>query len=374
MRLTNLNAYYSTEYGKGLKSRRARDIARIRIIAVPEMGDNGDYSPCAYIRLLQPLDYLRELELIDFKIATAEEALKIGGDIFYCHRTSSCNEGSAVALARHARECGAKLFYDLDDNLLKIDEAHPESKQLSGIRVVVEKFLQEADAVFYSTRELKRQLANSSKRQFVMDNALDQRLIADFPTLDTEELAGTNQSVGIIYMGTYTHSHDFDLVSKVLNQVLEDFGDRVKVGILGVTPRSKLPSGIRRIYPPDVVGSSYPAFMSWLTARREWQIGISPLQDTQFNDAKSPIKALDYISMGAVPIVSDVEAYRSLPATAVERVANRPENWYKSIASLVSSESKRQHMAERGRDYFLSRATLEATVDERIETLAQAME
>jgi hypothetical protein len=175
-------------------------------------------------------------------------------------------------------------------------------------------------------------------------------------------------------MGTYTHSHDFDLVLKVLNQVLEDFGDRVKVGILGVTPRSKLPSGIRRIYPPDVVGSSYPAFMSWLTARREWQIGISPLQDTQFNDAKSPIKALDYISMGAVPIVSDVQAYRSLPATAVERVSNRPENWYKSIASLVSSESKRQHMAERGRDYFLSRATLEATVDERIETLAQAME
>lgn len=373
MPATAINGYYLSGYSDELISVRSSTPNRLSVVAVPEMGDNGDYSPCAYIRLLQPLDYLRELGLINLRILSAEEALRSRADILYCHRTSSADEKSASALIRYARENGIKLFYDLDDNLLRIDEKHPESKQLLGIVKIVETFLAHADVVFFSTIELRRQLLGLTKQSLVMGNALDQRLIADRDSLFLEKNATAPDKVGIMYMGTYTHSHDFELVTKVLKEIVEDFGDRVHVGILGVTPSAILPRKVKRVYPPASVGSSYPAFMSWMTAQREWQIGISPLQETPFNAGKSKIKALDYIAMGAVPVVSDVEAYRSIPSAAAVKVSNSFESWYEAIASLVSSPGERSAVAKKGSEYFLKHGTLEATVEERIETLARAL-
>lgn len=342
---------------------------KLRVTVIPEIGDDGDFTPCAYIRLLLPLDYLHHLGLIRLTVASKHTAHLQEFDLLFCQRTSSCDLGEAESILASTRNSGKRLFYDIDDNLLDIDESHPEYRALSRNASVVRAFLEGASAVFCSTEELKKQLLPQSTKSFVLRNALDQRLIS--PRGGRSDIA--SGKAGILYMGTQTHNSDFDLIATTLSQIIQDFGDRVRVGIIGVTTNPRLPSGVERVAVPSSVGSSYPAFMTWLSRQSSWNIGLSPLVDTGFNRAKSEIKALDYMSMGAVSIVSNVTAYRNLPDQAVVKVENTPSAWYRAIASQIEAPDHLTETARSGHELLLQRFTLEAQLSERIRVLRMAL-
>lgn len=339
----------------------------LRVVVIPELGGDGDYSPCAYIRLLLPLDYLRDLGLIHLTIASRHRALKEKADLLFCQRTSNCNAGEAQAIVDHARAAGMPLFYDLDDNLLEIEPSHPEHEILARNAATVRTFLDGADAILLSTENLRRQIAPSATHAFVLPNAIDHRMIS--PPAGTPR----HGRVGILYMGTQTHNDDFELVSGALSRVATEFGKRVRLGIIGVTTSARLPQGISRVEVPSSVGTSYPAFMSWLTGQTAWQIGLSPLRETRFNAAKSAIKALDYMAMGALSLVSRVPAYEGLPDEVVRKVRNTPAEWYDAIAACLQDEERLIATGVRARAVLMQSYTLEAQLGDRLGILNRAL-
>ena len=74
---------------------------RTSIVLVPEQLDNGEFSPCAYIRLLQPLDHPAIGRSFDIVLADAEEALRYAADIVATQRYAVPDLGAAD------RACGA---------------------------------------------------------------------------------------------------------------------------------------------------------------------------------------------------------------------------------------------------------------------------
>ncbi len=355
-------------YGDYLNVSKRTKSSRLHIVAVPELNDDGDYSPCAYIRLLLPLDYMKCIGIIDLTITSAERVSDYAADVIFCQRTSSCSKSQALALLSHARRSRTPIFYDLDDNLLEIDSTHPEIEKLKAKEEIIRIFLSAADAVFFSTDRLRADISTRTEKTFVQKNTLDQRIIAD-----RQRVNEGNNRLGILYMGTNTHHSDFGLVSWALSRIVREFGATVKVGILGVTQSTNLPSGIERVSSPPSVGTSYPAFMSWLTGVAEWNIGISPLRDSKFNSAKSPIKALDYMAMGALSIVSNGAAYESLPSDVVVKVDQDPTKWFEAIASAVEDCERRVLMTQRGIDLLNNSFTLETSLSNRIDLLRTAL-
>jgi glycosyltransferase involved in cell wall biosynthesis len=166
-------------------------------------------------------------------------------------------------------------------------------------------------------------------------------------------------------MGTATHDADLALITPVARRLRAEFGAEVSIEIIGVTSRSDISPDLVRVALPATATRSYPAFVSWFTRNRRWDIGIAPLMDSAFNRCKSAIKAMDYMGLGLAVVVSDVEAYRDLPNDAVLRVANDPDSWYEALAGLVRDAGWRRQRAETGLHRFSQLYTLAAQSESR---------
>lgn len=340
---------------------------RTSVVVVPELLDNGQFSPCAYIRLLQPLDHPAIGAGFDIVLADAEEALRYRADIIATQRYAVPDVAAAAALAAHCRRTGATLAYDLDDDLLHIPRDHSDARELRPKAKVVQRLLRDAGAVFVSTPALAESLAPLRPDAVVVPNGLDERLWADLPTGATPERRARAGPVRLLCMGTATHARDFAVIEPALGRLKDTFGGRVTIDILGVSTRADLPDWVNRPAMPQNATATYPGFVNWITQQAGWDIGLAPLADTAFNRCKSAIKTLDYAALGLAVVASDVAVFRGSLAEGPGGMlaANRPDAWYAALSRLVRDRELRRGLARGAVEAFTAQGTLARQAEAR---------
>jgi glycosyltransferase involved in cell wall biosynthesis len=340
---------------------------RTSIVLVPELLDNDQYSPCAYIRLLQPLDHPAARGGFDIVLADAEEALCYRADIIATQRYAVPDMAAADALAAHCRRTGATLAYDLDDDLLHIPRDHPDAPALRPKAKVVQRLLRDAGAVFVSTPALAASLAPLRRDAVVVLNGLDERLWSDRPAGVLPGRRERGGPVRVLCMGTATHGADFSLIEPALARLKETFGGRVTIDMLGVSTRADLPDWMTRPAMTPSATATYPGFVNWITQQPGWDIGLAPLADTAFNRCKSAIKTLDYAALGLAVVASDVAAYRGSLAdgTGGMLAANEPGAWYAALSRLVRDAELRRGLACGAVEAFAAQGTLARQAEAR---------
>ncbi len=324
---------------------------------MPERYDTGGLTPCAYIRLLQPLDHPSLAGLFDIVLANPETIFDYNVDVIVTQRHAIPDPDTANRLADHARRTGAKLLFDLDDDLLNVPATHPDAKTLRPLAKTVRRMLTIADAVWLSTPGLAQRLAPLRPDALVMENRLDERIWTHTPA----PTAFRDDPVRILCMGTSTHDRDFAMIEPALLRLKSEYGDRIVIDVLGMTSRCELPPTLNRIGPTTHASRSYPGFVNWLTSTQpRWHIGLAPLLDTAFNLSKSPIKAMDYAAIGLAVLASDTPVYRGSLADgpAGQLVTNDPRAWHTALDWLIRNQSLRQTIASGARQAFLTQATL----------------
>ncbi len=341
-------------------TRRSRPV----IAVVPEYFDNGGPTPCAFIRLLQPLHHPEITRDFDIVLADAKTVLDHGADIILTHRFAMPDVKAADALMRHARDARATLVYDLDDDLLRIAPNHPEAAELRPLGKTVRRMLGHADAVWVSTPALAQSLHAIRPTVTLAPNGLDERLWSAPPPRDCRP----HQPTRILCMGTTTHCHDFALVIPALARLKEEFGAAVEIDIIGMTNETELPAGLNRVGLPNNAAQSYPGFVNWLTTQLPgWHIGLAPLLETPFNLCKSAIKTMDYAALGLAVLASDMPVYRGSIADgpAGQLVANDPTAWYAALNWLARNPDLRHSVAAHARPAFLAQASLASQAEAR---------
>ena len=326
-----------------------------RIAIVPERFDIGFPTPCAYIRLIQPLFHPAIAAGAQVVLTDAEEIFDQQADIIVTQRYAIPDQETADRLAAHSRRIGASLVYDLDDDLLHIPRGHPDATELRPRAKIVRRMLQLADTVWLSTHSLAERLATLRPDAVVVDNRLDERIWTP-PAPPSGD-----RPVRILCMGTATHDADFAMIEPALARLKSEYGDRVAIDVIGVTGRNDLPPGLNRVPAPTSASLSYPGFVQWLTSvQRGWHIGLAPLLDTPFNRCKSPLKAMDYAAMGLAVLASDVPVYRGSLADgpAGRLVANSAAAWYAELDRLVRNPHERHAIANPARAAFEAQASL----------------
>ncbi|MDR3537270.1 MAG: glycosyltransferase [Acetobacteraceae bacterium] len=369
--------FYASDYLAAPAVRRTGALAdlrrpgRIAVVLIPERLDNGALSPCAYIRLLQPLDHPAIGGDLDIVIADAAEALAYHADLIVTQRYAIPDIAAADALAAHARATGAGLVYDIDDDLLHIPITHADAAELRPKARTVQRMLRHATQVWVSTPALARAFREVRDDALVLANALDERLWSAPPR--PSHLPGS--PLRILCMGTATHSDDFALIQPGLARLKEVFADRVTIDMLGVTSRGDMPSWINRLSMTPNGSMSYPGFVNWITQQRPWDIGLAPLAETPFNRGKSMIKTLDYAALGMPVLASAVEAYRGSLADGPGGMLlpNEPQAWYAALSRLRRDPGVRQRLADGARAAFAASGTLASQADLRRTALAAAM-
>jgi len=359
--------FYVTDYAAPLTRQRPKSApakaTRPRVLVIPEHLANGTMSPCAYIRLLQPLARADINGGCDLRLGDIGTARAWRADIVVTQRHAIRSLADATALTSLCHANRSHLIYDLDDDLLHIPRNHPEAAQLSPLAEIVAHLAQGADTVWASTPRLAARMGKTRARPVVIRNALDDRLWwppATVPPRDETRL---------LVMGTATHMTDLRMITPALHRLHETFGRRIAIEVIGTTPDA-LPGWMRRIDVPQNV-LTYPAFVDWLSRQGRWDIGLAPLQDTPFNRAKSAIKAMDYAGLGLPTVASDIGVYTGTIADGDTGllVANTDAAWFAAIAMLVRDPARRARMAASAHTMFTERFSLSSQAADRRKAL-----
>jgi glycosyltransferase involved in cell wall biosynthesis len=322
--------------------------------------------------LLQPLDHPAIGGGFDIVLADIETIFNYEADIIITQRCAVSDLDTADRLAAYAGRTGAKLLYDLDDDLLNIPRSHPNARTLRPFAQTVRRMLTISDAVWVSTSGLAERLTPIRPDAIVIENRLDERIWIHSP----DPRPFQDDPVRILCMGTATHERDFALIEPALLRLKAEYGPRIAIDVLGMTSRSELPAELNRIGPSTHASRSYPGFVNWMTAvQPRWHIGLAPLLDTPFNRSKSPIKAMDYAAMGLAVLASDTPVYRGTVADgpAGQLVANDHLAWHAALDWLIRNQALRESIVNRARETFLTSASLASQAEARAAALTRVL-
>jgi glycosyltransferase involved in cell wall biosynthesis/GT2 family glycosyltransferase len=357
--------FYATQYLSPPPARPGINRGAKPVISVvAERFGSGHLSPCAFIRLLQPLTHPDIGGGFTVVLDDAESALARRADIIVTQRHALPDRAAADALDIHAKRSGARLVYDLDDDLLAIPPSHPDAAWLRPRAKVVRRLLDVADEVWVSSAGLAERLGQIRPDTRLVPNGLDERIWA----YGRVPPRWQPDPIRILCMGSATHERDLALILPALQRLRTDYPDRVTIDVIGMTPSFALPPGLRRLSPPFYATQSYPAFVHWInTVTPGWHVGLAPLADTPFNRAKSAIKTMDYAAMGLAILASDVPAYHGSLADGVagRLVSNEPDAWLDALSWLVRDQALWRATAGNGRAAFLAQASLKCQAEGR---------
>lgn len=122
------------------------------------------------------------------------------------------------------------------------------------------------------------------------------------------------------------------------------------------------PAGVReRLQLRDEPATSGPLkFSEYARSLKALDIGIVPLQDSQFNAAKSCLKGLEYAALGIPFVASPRPDYVRLAADGVGLIASdRRKDWSRQLKRLIESEDYRMELALRSVDVIEGKYTYE---------------
>jgi hypothetical protein len=101
-------------------------------------------------------------------------------------------------------------------------------------------------------------------------------------------------------------------------------------------------------HPPEL----HPGILS----RADIDIGLIPLEDTEFNKGKSCIKFYEYAGVGTVTLASDVEPYKS---EVNYRAKNTFKDWHNKLEKLIVDEKLRKTILAQQQDWVKHNRTID---------------
>ena len=333
--------------------------------------DLENLLPTEYIRIIIPFYHLflkknfcpyilhdkdmKEFDLTNFDIIIVQR--------------DSLNEKTAKNLVNICETHGIKLIYEIDDDLININETHPHFCEYIKKNVSMKYLISKADIITVSSNKLKENLIKFNSNIKVIKNSLN-----DMLTLKNE--AKNNfDIIKIGYMGTLTHKNDMKIVEKAIENVKKYFDKKGKKVIFETIGVSEDKINCAKSINIPFKYSKYPYFIRWLKKIINWDIAIAPLEDNTINQSKSEIKYLEYTSLGIAGIYSKMGAYNETIKNNENGIlinTNTTEEWQTSLINLVENENLRKNIVKNAEKDVKYNYSIDSTVSswtEIIETL-----
>jgi glycosyltransferase involved in cell wall biosynthesis len=315
--------------------------------------------------MMWPAAAVRDLRGVDVRIIPASANTQIAGvvrgkklvdvmhppdaDVIVFQRPTNVFLSQAIPLLRSK---GIACVVDMDDDLRTIHPSNPAFDALHPNRGPkihswhnAAEACKKATLITVSTPALARRYGTDG-RTFVIHN----RVPKEF--LDVEHEDST-----LIGWGGSVHSHPNDLqvigaaVSRLVTagSKFQVIGNGEDVGrILGLNGSASATGLVR--------------FHDWATTLTQLGVGVAPLADTVFNQAKSWLKPLEYSAAGVPWVGSDRVEYRRLHELGCGVVVEKPREWEGALRKITRDEAWRRELSDRGRN-VAANLTFERGVD-----------
>jgi len=258
---------------------------------------------------------------------------------------------SLVIMTRYALPFGREILdffrsksipviYHIDDDLLYIPESLGEEIQKrQGASEVIESrtyLLQNCDLIYASTEHLSNVLETRFPHQKVYFG-----IYATFREGLVKGPKPSSDSVIIGYMGSKGHQNDLALVEDALVRLMNEIPN-LRFEVFGTI---KMPEKLEQFdgrVKSHRVNKNYFEFVEYL-ANLNWDLGLAPLENVDFNHCKAPTKYIEYTSTGIPVAATDIALYRN---AAIEKgiCLVRHENWYHELRRLIENPQLREDL------------------------------
>ena len=198
--------------------------------------------------------------------------------------------------------------------------------------------LVESDGLIVSTEYLKQRYARLNKKIYVIPNAIN------FNLWDNAKRGREHKRIHIGWVGGASHSEDLRLVKNALYRILDKHKNVEVYFHMGGLPEKWMLGKPR-----------FHARHRWFTidkyhqgfAKYNFDIGIAPLRDTEFNRAKSNLRFLEFAALHIPVVCSRVQPYVCDTEHRKTRLlATEPDEWYHCLDFLIRNEKVRREIGE----------------------------
>lgn len=246
------------------------------------------------------------------------------------------------------RQSGIRVVVDLDDDLSTIHPRHPAylvlhpNPKFKAYRTENAKYhdwhntanaMTWASAVTVSSDALLTRYAKHG-RGYVIRNYLPQHYLDVIH--EDSALVGWGGSV-------VSHPEDVNEVGWSIQQLVKQ-GHRFKV----IGPRWGVADALG-LQDEQFDESGKVDMMDWPLALTELGVGVAPLRDNKFNEAKSWLKPLEYAGLGIPCVMSPRREYHEIEKLGIGETASKPDQWFKKLRRLVTDVAYRQDMSMKSR-------------------------
>jgi len=279
-----------------------------------------------------------------------------------------------VGLMREFKRAGKRIIYDMDDDYWQVAKNNPSISVSSALKDQYEGMIKEADALITPSKSLAKKFKIFRKPVFLCPNGVDSNIYRERPR--------AHEGIIIGYMGAASHWEDLAIVVEALEKLYEKHNFSFNIyGMVGepmeaamyyynkmlanhlqpekdayfrsaldfYTQLKKVKGMHIPFYPPEL----HPTIMT----RCDFDIGVAPLLDTEFNHGKSCIKFYEYAAVGTVTLASDVEPYKS---EVNYRAKNTTKDWHNKLEKLIVDEKFREKILQEQIEYVKKYRSLEA--------------
>lgn len=274
------------------------------------------------------------------------------------------------------KKLGKRVLYDMDDDFWQVAKDNPSVLTSSAMKDQYEGMIKEADAIITPSTVLMKKFKKliGKKPIFLCPNGVSPEVYTERPH--------QNKPLTIGYMGASSHWKDLQIIGEALAQLSSKYEfDFAIYGLVG-EPLEAAMYAYRRILRDNLAPEKNPYYKSALDfhdqiknmrvyhipfmppelhptvlSRADFDIGLAPLEDTEFNRGKSCIKFYEYASTGVVTLASDVLPYSE---DVTYRAKNTVKDWYNKIEKLIVDEPFRLKLLTQQQDWVRKNRSYEA--------------
>lgn len=258
-------------------------------------------------------------------------------DIVICVRGASDLDRDIVKLAKIYNRL---IIYYLDDDLLNIPNYSSVAPfyENKKIRQNIIDIMEASNILWTANTNIRKKYGIYFERSYVIDIPVD---IQKIKKENSQTSIENKDIVKVCFAGSIDHIHMVDkMLSPVINYIAEKYSEKVYFYIIGVKPKKiKESPNIKIIKYFDNIQEYYN-----FVKKNKIDIGLAPLEKSDFTSCKYYNKFLDYTCNGMVGIYSDIEPYKLIVKNEINGILakNEETSWEKLLEKLILSKELRE--------------------------------
>lgn len=234
-----------------------------------------------------------------------------------------------------ARKDGIITVVDVDDDLWNIAKDNPAYESWNKKNGLPLRCLNECFAAANIATTTTPKLASKIMGNYhvkIIPNMLHDGMWRNYRHADYPD-----GKVIIGWAGSVTHRRDLLELSGVVETILVKYPE-VEFQFGGMIPPFDTHERLLSLKPVPM--GEYPEML------QAFDIGIAPVQDTQFNRAKSDLKYIEYAACGIPTIASANGTYENIKQGVTGYKCKNAKEWIRYLSKLIENKQLRQDMGD----------------------------